>query len=85
VSKRSYLNKRDKLLLNYLIKDRIDKLMEYKDVPITDNDTVVLYLEIVRYVQLGDTLHLDINELIDPEEYLKMKKFLLLKGYEIDD
>jgi len=85
VSKRSYLTKRDKLLLFYLIRDRVNKLMEFKEVPESERDTITLYLEIVRYVQLADTLHLDINELIEPKEYLTMKKFLLLKGYEVDD
>lgn len=78
------MKKRDKILLFYLIRDRVNDILDSVEES-EEPGVIQSYLEIVRYVQLADTLHLDINELIDPEEYLSIKKYLLLKGYVIDD
>jgi len=78
------MKKRDKILLFYLIRDRVNDILDSVEES-EEPGVIQSYLEIVRYVQLAETLHLDINELIDPEEYLSIKKYLLLKGYVIDD
>jgi len=74
------MKKRDKKLLFYLIKDKIDSILKTAQ----DKSLIKSYLDVSRYMKLAETLKLDINELLDPSEYLKMKKYLFTKGFIVD-
>ena len=84
MSKRSYLTKRDKLLLELLFKDKIiDYQLEVEESE--ENRIIVIYQSIIKLLHTAEKLSIDINELIEPEELLSIKKFLTLKGIDPDD